>query len=132
MTDLDLSSDASYYLAYDLGVEKGDSLSWEHTFLKRNGSSIITYNGRKYLSVVNLEGTLSSYSNLYFDNLAISKANPATSTFGKYNCYSGTSMAAPVVSGAIAILAGAVSSDSAPLRLLAVYVKPAASWISAN
>lgn len=52
--------------------------------------------GRKYLSVVNLEGTLSSYSNLYFDNLAISKANPATSTFGKYNCYSGTSMAAPL------------------------------------
>lgn len=116
VTDLDLSSDASYYLAYDLGVEKGDSLSWEHTFLKRNGSSIITYNGRKYLSVVNLEGTLSSYSNLYFDNLAISKANPATSTFGKYNCYSGTSMAAPVVSGAIAILAGAVSSDSAITR----------------
>ena len=65
---------------------------------------------------MNLEGTLSSYSNLYFDNLAISKANPATSTFGKYNCYSGTSMAAPVVSGAIAILAGAVSSDSAITR----------------
>lgn len=40
----------------------------------------------------------------YLDDIAISKENADTSEFGKYDFYSGTSMAAPAVTGAIAEL----------------------------
>lgn len=42
---------------------------------------------------------------LYLDDLGISKDNPDTAKFGKYDYYNGTSMAAPAVTGAIALAA---------------------------
>lgn len=112
VTDLNLDQSTNYYVCYDLALGK-ESISWEHVAKSR---MIKTYNQRQYLQLVALEGNLTTISKIYVDNIGVSKANPSTASFGKYNIYSGTSMAAPVVTGAVAVLASYFPSDSATQR----------------
>lgn len=116
VTDLNLNTKASYYVAYDLGMTSDGSFDWEHCVVKRSSNYFTEFEGRTYLCIVNLTGNFNSISELYFDNLSISKPDASISTFGKYNVYSGTSMAAPVVSSAVALLANAYPKDTAAQR----------------
>ncbi len=56
---------------------------------------------------------------LYVDSFGIAKPAEDTTDFGKYDLYSGTSMATPVVSGSLALLA-AKYPDASPLDLKAM------------
>lgn len=116
VTDLGLNPYATYYVAYDMGLSSGGSFDWEHCVVKRGSQNFTSYNGKTYFCITNLSGNFSGISELYFDNISISKANPDTSSFGKYNVYSGTSMAAPVVTSAVALLANAYPKDTAAQR----------------
>ncbi len=53
---------------------------------------------------------------LYIDDLAVSKSDVDSKTFGKYDFYNGTSMAAPYVTGAIAAISQAYPEEGALSR----------------
>jgi len=53
---------------------------------------------------------------VYLDNLAVSKADVASGTFGKYDFYNGTSMATPYVTGAVAAIAQAYPKEGVLAR----------------
>ncbi len=118
VTSLNLDKTAEYYVGLDIGMVSSGELRWAHsTFLRSNSiGSFTVYNDHTYLMVMGLEGNLSKISSVFIDNVGISKANPDTSQFGRYNIYDGTSMAAPSVTGAVAVLANTYPSDSAIQR----------------
>jgi uncharacterized protein YjdB len=78
-------------------------------------SRFVSVNNRTYMRIVGLQ-TDASYMGraavLYLDDIAISVADPDTESFGAYTYMEGTSMAAPVVSGALATLAAANPTQS--------------------
>lgn len=116
VTALGLNKGSRYYLSYELGIPDDSSLYWEHHTSVSKSSSFVTSNGKTYLRLVKLSGDFSSTSNVYIDNIGISKANLNSSVLGKYNTLSGTSMAAPVVSAVTALLAAIYTGDNASER----------------
>lgn len=116
VTDQNLSPDNTYYISYDLGIREDSTMSWDHYTMPRMADHFVSNGERTYLRIAGLAGNFRSISELYFDNLGISKANPDTDAFGKYNVLSGTSMAAPQVSAAVALLASVYTTDSAVQR----------------
>ena len=110
--DMNLA-DGTYQVSYDMGIEENGEISWSHYssklyFIKRNNTI--------YAEIVSLTGNFTSVHKIYFDNIGISKANPTNALYIKYNSMSGTSMAAPQVSAAAALLAAAYPNDSAVQR----------------
>lgn len=116
VTDLGLSPNNNYHVACDVGLDQNNSMDWEHETFQRASEAFVSRNGRTYLRILSLNGSFQSDSGLYIDNISISNANLPLTSFGKYNSYSGTSMAAPSVSAAIAILASSYKNDSAVQR----------------
>lgn len=116
ISGLSLDRTKTYYLAYDLGAEEDGRISWDHHMIKSTPRHFITSKGRTYLRLVSLTGNFRSTTKLYFDNLAISKANLSPSFFGSYNVLSGTSMAAPQAAAAVALLASIHPGDNAAER----------------
>lgn len=107
--DLGISTSDTYYVSCDTAVlyegEESEEPEWEHFQRKNSESDYITVNGEQYMRLMTLPNVSSNCTGLYFDNIAISSANPDTSEFGCYDYMSGTSMAAPMVSGGVAVLA---------------------------
>lgn len=106
-------ADGTYQVSYDMGIEENGEISWSHYssklyFIKRNNTI--------YAEIVSLTGKFTSVHKIYFDNIGISKANPTNALYIKYNSMSGTSMAAPQVSAATALLAATYPNDSAVQR----------------
>lgn len=106
-------ADGTYQVSYDMGIEGNGEISWSHYssklyFIKRNNTI--------YAKIVSLTGNFTPVHKIYFDNIGISKANPTNALYIKYNSMSGTSMAAPQVSAATALLATAYPNDSAVER----------------
>lgn len=119
VTGYTFHSNRTYYISFDLMRINDDTVlptSWEHVSLVRMTSDLVTYNDRTYLPLIRLTGSLGSLSAFYIDNPAISVATTDTSVFGKYNSLSGTSMAAPSVSAAVALLAKRYADDNAIQR----------------
>ncbi len=112
ITELNPDTGDSYFLSYDFGTRENNSIYWEHRVSSSKSASFASYNGRTYLRVVGLSGDFSDFPEIYLDNVAVSKPNPDTAAFGKYNTLSGTSMAAPVVTAATAILSSMYTNDS--------------------
>ena len=79
-------------------------------------NDFFTNKNNTYLIINKSTLDFTNISNIFLDNIAISTANPNTSLFGKYDTYSGTSMSAPYVCGALAALANYYKNDSAVQR----------------
>lgn len=114
---LGLSSSDTYYVACDTAVlytggEKEEP-EWEHFQRKNSATDYVTINGKQYMRLMTLTNVSAQTVGLYFDNIAISSANPDTSEFGCYDYMSGTSMAAPMVSGGVAALAAMFPGETA-------------------
>lgn len=110
--DMNLA-DGTYQVSYDMGIEENGEISWSHYSSKLY---FIKQNNTIYAEIVSLTGNFTSVHKIYFDNIGISKANPTNALYIKYNSMSGTSMAAPQVSAATALLAAAYPNDSAVQR----------------
>ena len=74
---------------------------WSHIF----GAAMENMSaGKDYALVLSVYVNKSGNYTIYLDDVAVSRENVEASAFGKYDFYSGTSMAAPVVTGAVALL----------------------------
>ena len=116
VTDLDLSPNASYYLGYDIGVKENGALDWAHQNARCTSKNFYDVDDKTYFTILGLSGSFQSIPEIYLDNISISTANPSASSLQKYDVYSGTSMAAPSVSAAVAILASTYTKDNAAQR----------------
>ena len=117
VTDLNLDPTSNYYIAYDVAMTDDGALEWEHANVQRSSTRYyLKKDDRTYLSLITISAKFDFSMDMYFDNISISKANPDVSSFGKYNVYSGTSMAAPSVTGAVALLANTYPKDNAVQR----------------
>ncbi len=117
ITDLNLNAADTFYISLMSGIKrkKDAEIEWaRNQFISRPGSNrFVYYNERVYMKIIGLNSA-SGYSgtSIYIDEIGISKGNPNPSSFGKYDFYSGTSMAAPFAAASIALLAAAYPKDT--------------------
>lgn len=126
VTDLHLDMSDTYYVSMYLGTTDSDGLfSWDHINKRSKGNVgddsnrfYKTPDGRTYFKIIGLEvdGMVTETRTYRLDDIGISVADPDVSLFGKYDTASGTSMAAPMVAGAVGLLAEIYPDDSAKNR----------------
>ncbi len=116
VTGLNLDTSKTHYISCDMGIREGDAVSWEHYSREISSSYFISRSGKSYVRLLGLSGSLSEIPAIYIDNPAISVDAPDAERFGKYSLMSGTSMAAPLVSGAAAVMAAHFTTDTAAQR----------------
>lgn len=118
VTDLNLDPNATYYVSFRNGEGNGDKVLWsDNNMVSSPGKSrFVTSGARTYMRIVGLDIPAQSTGKeniWYLDDFAISKADQDPQVFGAYTRMSGSSMAAPVVSAAVATLGAANPTLSA-------------------
>lgn len=122
VTSWDVDPQKTYYISCMMTEDEGDGIpAWESVekVSTAKQSRFITAGGRTYLALIGISTQKTRATTYYFDNFAVSVADPDTTQFDKCDIMSGSSMAAPVVSGAVALLRGTNPSlDAVGLRSL--------------
>ena len=118
VTDLHLDQNATYYVGFLEGESSGGEVSWDSETMVSTPqeSRFVTVADRTYMRIVGLSinaGVVGTPLTWYLDDIAISAADIDTQQFGAYTYLTGTSMATPVVSAAVATLAAANPTMSA-------------------
>lgn len=119
VSGLSLNPLNAYYIGCDYSADEKTTAAtreWTHFSRRVSTSDFVTANGKQYLRLFSVIGELFPYTGFYVDQIAISTANPSDDSLVKYDYMDGTSMAAPVVSGAVAALSALFPEDSAYQR----------------
>ncbi len=109
VTDWNLDTDKTYYISCMMAENEGDGVpAWESVekVSTKEDCRFVTADGRTYLALIGITTQKTRPSTYYFDNFAVSTADPDTTQFEKCDIMSGSSMAAPMVTGAVALLRG--------------------------
>lgn len=107
VTDWKPDTKKTYYISCMMAENDGDGVpAWESVekVSTAENSRFITAGGRTYLALIGITTQKTRPTTYYFDNFAVSVADPDTTQFEKCDIMSGSSMAAPMVTGAVAVL----------------------------
>lgn len=122
VTDWGIDPDRTYYISCMMSENDGDGTpAWESVekVSTPDDSRFIQADGRTYLALIGITTTKTRTSTYYFDNFAVSAADVDPAQFYKCDIMSGSSMAAPMVTGAVAVLKGVNPlADAAVIRNL--------------
>ena len=124
VSNLSFNSDEDVYISFALSDSGYTRSSWyvvNRTLDDDSDAQLVrAKDGKVYISVslIPFVNSISDHygKDIYLDSLAISKDIKDPSVFGKYDNVSGTSFAAPMVTGAIARLASLYPDDNALTR----------------
>lgn len=126
VTDMDPDVTADYYVSMILGNTDSDGcFTWSHVVKKSSGLYGSENNrfyrakdGRIFFKVLGIvsPGRSTEISQYFIDHIGISVPDPDTSQFGQYELMTGTSMAAPMVTGSLALLSEIYPEDNAVSR----------------
>lgn len=107
VTSMNLDKNRTYYVSCLMAEDDGNGVpSWEtiEKVSSPDKTRFVTVGDRTYFALIGISTQSMSKVVWYFDNIALSTADPDTSKFEKYDLMSGTSMAGPMVTAAVAIL----------------------------
>lgn len=118
ISELSMNSLTSYYVSINYSVDEKTTSAreWVHFSRRTSTSDFVTVDGKRYLRLFSVIGNLFTHTGFYIDQIAISSPNPSEDSLVKYDYMDGTSMAAPIVSGAVAVLSALFPQDSAYQR----------------
>ncbi|MCR4946322.1 MAG: S8 family serine peptidase [Lachnospiraceae bacterium] len=105
VTQLDLDQNSEYYVSCLVGYDDAGTVDWETINMKSTPDATRFYNvgDRVYFRLIGLSMDYGS-GTMYLDDIAVSKANIPQEAMSKMYLMSGTSMATPLASAAVALL----------------------------
>lgn len=110
VTSLNLDTTKTYYISCLMAESDGDGMPmWDavEKVSKNESSRFFTSGGKTYLALTGISTKSTKTGVYYFDDIAVSTADPDVLEFEKCDLMSGSSMAAPMATAAIALLRGA-------------------------